>query len=117
MPRFIVKLATPAGDRYFEWSTIVDAPVTYGMPLDEFTAFYRHQYGAASDDEFAERMARVEATGTSARGDTVKDLISGNRAGPGESTMTMKQLIAWAGMSGDERIAHDAAERATARRA
>lgn len=111
MPRYIVKLTTPAGDRYLEWSTVVDAPVTYGMPLDEFTAYYRDRYGSDSDDAFAARMARVEATGVSARDCTVRDVVDYNRAGPNESTLTMKQLIAWAGMSDEERIAYDAADR------
>ena len=90
MPRYIVKLTTPAGDRYLEWSTVVDAPVT---------AYYRDRYGSDSDDAFAARMARVEATGVSARDCTVRDVVDYNRAGPNESTLTMKQLWTLPGVS------------------
>ena len=83
--RYIIKLSTPRGDRYLEWSTIVDAPVTYGMPLDEFTAYYRDQYGAEGMRALPERMARVEAKGTS-------DRISRDVSGRGVQTALLKLM-------------------------
>lgn len=41
MPRYIIKIK----DKYFEWSTIVDAPVTNGMSLTEFRSYYQSEYG------------------------------------------------------------------------
>lgn len=37
MPRFIIKLTDPKDglSYYLIWSTVVDAPVTYGLSLDE----------------------------------------------------------------------------------
>ena len=105
--RYIIKLSTPRGDRYLEWSTIVDAPVTYGMPLDEFTAYYRDQYGAEGMRALPERMARVEAKGTSDR--ISRDVADTVCCG----AMTLDELRAFAGMSDDERRAHHAADVAT----
>ena len=91
MSRFICKL----DDIYFEWSTVVDAPVTFGMSLEEFTEYYRFQYGQHSfESEFGGRMGRVEAKGTSSMLDSsIDELISFNRAGPKESCIDKETLI------------------------
>jgi len=91
MPKFIVKL----DEFYLEWSTIVDAPVSLGMPLSEFKAWYRGKYGSDGMNDLPGRLARVEKTGTSSHGGPpVDDLISGNRAGPDEDELTRDELIA-----------------------
>ena len=91
MGRFIVKLR----DRYFEWSTSVDAPVTYGMTADELREHIRDEYGNQGLRELPERLARVERTGCSAHdGRTAASVIRFNRAGDGETTLTEAQL--WA---------------------
>ena len=90
MPTFIVKLA----GKYLEWSTIVDAPVTNGMTLDEFREYYREWYGRAALPGLDERLARVEQTGTSNRdGETPEQLIACNRAGPNETELTLDQIV------------------------
>lgn len=63
MGKFIIKIH----DHYLEWSTIVDAPITLGMSLDEFRAYYQDMYGRA-DAMYGlpDRIARADATGTSA---------------------------------------------------
>jgi hypothetical protein len=81
---------------YGEWSTIVDAPVTGLMPLDVFKRHYLGRYGV--DDfnrEFSERMARVEANGTSAEsGQTTEDLVGGyNRAGENEAQISEAEIL------------------------
>ena len=95
MPRYIVKLR----DRYMEWSTVVDAPTTYGMTLEEFRAHYEHEYGVAAVHgghnmpPLRERMLRVAQQGTSANFPlTVEQLIAGNRAGPDEATLSEDEL-------------------------
>lgn len=94
MPKYICKLE----GMYFEWSTVVDAPTTYGMTLEDFTAYYRERYGshdmdAPDDAGFAARMRRVEAKGTSTHCyDSVEELVEGNRAGPDESELTVPEL-------------------------
>jgi hypothetical protein len=90
MGRTIIKLA----DRYLEWSSIVDAPATYGMTLEEFKNYYEQSYGTSSMAELEERLKRVEKTGTSSMSEeTVDELISFNRAGFEESCLSKEELI------------------------
>lgn len=93
MPRYIVRLDGEQGPRYLEWSTIVDAPVTFGMSADEFAEHYRSEYGSDGMRRFPERIQRVIETGISARdGTTVEDLIADNRAGPEEAELSVEEL-------------------------
>lgn len=96
MPKYIVKLTDSAtgSDYYLEWSTIVDAPVTCGMSLEEFTDHYRREYGESSmRGEFQERMQRVAANGTSYRLGDVASVLRCNRAGENETELTQEQII------------------------
>jgi hypothetical protein len=99
MPRYICKL----DDLYFEWSTIVDAPITYGMTLEEFAEHYRSEYGESGMRDFSERMERVEQKGTSSHSDaSVDELISWNRAGDGEQFLSKAELIEFLKQRPDE---------------
>lgn len=96
MGRIILKLPTPDGPRYLDYSTLIDAPTTWGMELEEFTKYYRFQYGESGMYDFPERMQRVELTGNSSRGPSTFDsIIATNRAGFDESCLTLEQLIDW----------------------
>lgn len=101
MPRFICKVQDGDNAYYLEWSTVVDAPVTTGMSLDEFKAYYRDEYGRHSfesplSDGFEERMKRVEEKGVSARDyKSFDDLIGCNRAGKDETCLSKEQIIEW----------------------
>ncbi len=91
MPTYIVKLE----DKYLLWSTIVDAPTSYGMTLNELRAYYLDEYGAAGMRELPERLARVEQCGTSAvDGETPDQMMWLNRAGARETPLTRAQIIA-----------------------
>jgi len=91
MPAYICKL----DGLYFEWSTIVDAPRTYGMTLEEFTAYYQDEYGHSAMVDFDDRMLRVEAIGTSSRlHRDIADLIAWNRAGVAEGVATRAEIVA-----------------------
>lgn len=92
MGRFLIRLDGDEGPRYLEWSTIVDAPVTFGMTREELATHYRDEYGRAGSRDFEERMRRVDEKGTSAYDYTVADHISGNRAGPDETELTAEEL-------------------------
>lgn len=89
MPQYIVKLK----DRYAMWSTIVDAPITNFVPLDEFTAWYRDRFGSEGMKTLPERLTRVEANGTSALDETLNDVINCNRAGEGERCLSHDELF------------------------
>jgi hypothetical protein len=89
MARFIVKLH----EHYFEYSTIVDAPVTMGMSRAEFDEYYQDVYGTNGMRDLPERMERVEAKGTSAHGDKdAADTLFLNRAGPDETELTVDEI-------------------------
>lgn len=94
MPTYIIKLSTSIGPQYLEWSTIVDAPITAGMSLDEFKQYYLEEYGRQSFPGLEERLARVEMKGTSDRlSDDLEDLIVPNRAGKNETSISIEQII------------------------
>lgn len=99
MSKFIVRLVDGDEPRYVEWSTVVDAPITYLMTRDELQEFLIEDAVERAREEAIRdwplRMARVDATGTSAygRGDA-DDEISCNRAGPDESHLPTRQAIA-----------------------
>lgn len=90
MGRCIVKIR----DMYLEWSSIVDAPVSYGLPLAEFKETYLNEYGEGAAAELEQRLERVERTGTSMirPETTAAELIAGNRAGKNERTLTEDEL-------------------------
>jgi hypothetical protein len=91
MPRIIVKFEP---DLYCEWSTVVDAPVTYGMTLKQLRSYVKRVYGNSGLDELPERLKRVDHHGTSLYdGTTVDDLIKSNRAGENEKRATKEQII------------------------
>ena len=90
MSRIIIKL----DGKYLEWSTIPDAPVTYGRTLEEFKQYYSDQYGPGGRAGLEERLKRVEETGTSSvRYKSVNELIEFNRAGRAETRLTVEQII------------------------
>lgn len=90
MGRLIIKLE----DKYMEWSTIVDAPVTPGMSYFDFREYYTKEHGETSVMIFDERMSRVHSKGTSSFDDeNVDETISANRAGENESCLTKEEII------------------------
>ena len=89
MSKFIIKIK----DRYFEWSTIVDSPVTVGMTYDELKTYVRAKYGEHGLDALALRAERIEKQGTSCEFHlTMEALIDGNRAGHDESVLTSEEI-------------------------
>jgi hypothetical protein len=80
-------------DKYFEWSTIVDAPVTLSMSLRELKAYTKSEYGKSGMNELEERIHRCEMYGTSFMGGgNVEDIVSRNRAGFEEACLTMDEI-------------------------
>ena len=81
-------------DRYLIWSTVVDAPTTELMTLEDFEAYYRDQHGRHGMEGLPHRMERVEAKGNSFFDNmTNDDVICGNRAGEDETELTKEQII------------------------
>lgn len=96
MPQYIIKLSDKTTDYYLIWSTVVDAPVTYGQQLEYFKRYYKKQYGEEGMKELVGRLERVEKTGISAHPpfDDLDDLFLCNRAGDNETKLSKKQIIA-----------------------
>jgi len=97
MPTYIIRLDDEQTNRpyYLEWSTIVDAPTTYGMTLEQFTDHYRERYGSDGVHGLSARLERVAKHGSSCawEAQSAEDMISGNRAGPDETELTREQII------------------------
>lgn len=90
MGSYIVKLE----DKYLVWSSTVDAPVTFGMTLDEFREYYKEEHGREGLRELPFRLERVDAKGTSAHDDeNANDTIWLNRAGPDETVLHREEII------------------------
>lgn len=97
MPRYIIKLDDKKLNRsyYIEWSTIVDAPVTWGLTLDELKDYYQSQYGLNGMEGFDQMMLRVEQKGVSAYPpfDNLNSLLSVNRAAPGGRHASIEYIL------------------------
>lgn len=90
MPSYIIKL----DDHYLIWSTVVDAPTAGPFTRPELDAYMTIERGEAyMRVEHQHRMQRVEATGTSEIGASLKDTVSWNRAGPKQTELNMDTLI------------------------
>ena len=79
-------------DKYCEWSTIVDCPVTYLMTIQELEAWTKAELGNEGLRELPERLKRVEETGTSFHGTTAQEMIEGNRAGNDETELSIDEI-------------------------
>ena len=91
MGQHIVKLE----GKYLLWSTIVDAPITYGMTLTELKAYVKEESGNEGLRELPKRLERVEQKGTSALNrDSADDTIWLNRAGKDETRLTRAEFVA-----------------------
>ncbi len=91
MSRCIIKL----GGRYFEWSLVSDALVTGAMTGDELRTYVYAEYGAPGLEGLGDRVARADADGTSTLdGNSLRDTVRFNRAGPGGSTLSLEQFEA-----------------------
>lgn len=90
MSRPIIKL----GDYYLEWSSIVDAPIMFGLTLEEFKDYYEAKYGTSGMNDLDARLERADLNGTSYLGDynDVATTISCNHAGPDECELTEEEL-------------------------
>jgi hypothetical protein len=96
MPRYIMKITDEKEnkDYYLLWSSVVDAPVTYGMSLDEFKEFYKGEYGDDGMLGLNDRLERVEKTGTSAAlYNSTDSFFEYNRAGENETCLDKEGIL------------------------
>lgn len=95
MARSIVKIHDELRnkDYYMEWSSIVDAPVTYGMNLEEFKIHYKQRYGTEGMIGLPERLKRVEEYGTTENNTRVDEYYEFNRAGKNETCIGKEEIL------------------------
>lgn len=94
MPGIICSFERATVRFFFDYSTVVDAPTSCAMTLFEYRRYYRKQNGQAGMDHLAERLTRAIANGSSAFDrETLADMVALNRAGKGETRLTVDELI------------------------
>jgi hypothetical protein len=99
MPRYIIKITDyrDQTDYYLEWSSIVDGPLTYGIPLDEMENYILHKYGSEGMQEWPARLARMQENGfTTSHGpvsDILHEVFECNRAGENEKCLDKEGLL------------------------
>ena len=83
MPRYIIGFEDDSSDitYYFEWSTVVDAPVSDAMSLEKFRQYYHQQHGDSGFETLEKKLSRVGETGSSCYGEFDNETLYGNRMG------------------------------------
>jgi hypothetical protein len=81
-------------EHFMLWSTVVDAPTSLLMPRDAFVRCYQERIGD-TPREISKRLDRASRQGTSWLNslESAADAIDGNRAGPGESELTLEEIV------------------------
>ena len=91
----ILRIVTPEREWWLVWSTVVDAPVTYGMTREELIAWWGEEYGKQGVRNLGPAIARAEEVGTSShRSPSVEEMIICNRAGVDETRLTEAEIVA-----------------------
>ena len=88
MPNYLIKHTLPDGEeRYLCWSTIVDAPLTYGVTREQIRTFWLERWGQRGLEDLDRRLA--------AGGDpeTLAYVQPTNRAGADETRLTIAQIV------------------------
>lgn len=81
---------------YNVYCTIADGPIfEWACTLHQIRLFIEKQYGEVALSQLPKRLERAHGKGTSSIWDkSLEDTIDGNRAGPGESMLTLDEFIA-----------------------
>lgn len=81
-------------DQYVEWSTVVDAPVSYILTRKKMEAFLLAEAVKKARDRVTERLDTADRNGlTFVDCGSVAELVRGNRAGPNETELTLEQIV------------------------
>lgn len=87
MPKYIIEHVCSDGvTRYMIWSTIVDAPLTFGCSLDDIFRVWRERHGAQGVEVLKQDLA-IHGF------DSLDTVITCNRAGKNETCLSRQQII------------------------
>lgn len=97
MGQYIIKLTDPKDqkDYYLRWSDSVDAPISYGMSLEEFKESYKEEFGKSGLAGLEDRLLRVEKTGSSGHPPfgCFENLLSSNKAGKNRQHAEIDEIL------------------------
>lgn len=96
MGQSLIKLIDPLDQKeyWLVWSTVVDAPITYGLSLDELREYWREEYGRSGMDGLERSIELANETGFSSRiRKSLEDVICANHAADDGSELTLEQII------------------------
>src|SRR5262245_38104891 len=94
MSRTILRLR----DKYLEWSSVTNSPVTFGVEASTFIAYLRMTYGPeglkdrAIDLEWARKYGVGQRLASYDRTRNLVKFIEGNRAGPDEAELNLYEI-------------------------
>ena len=95
MGSFICMFQEGGYEVWFKWSTIVDAPTIIFHNIQDLESWYQKEFGFAGMRELPARIERARKTGTSAHGSDLESLMTHNRAGKDETTLSNEDLKDW----------------------
>lgn len=91
MERFIVKLDK---NKYVEWSSVVDAPVTFILNKEEMLSYLDEMHGKISFSKNRKDIDMADRKGTSSLiYNDVKLLLSCNGAGEKEESISLDEIL------------------------
>lgn len=89
MSRFFVKLIKNDIPLYLVWSTVVDSPVSDGMPLEQFREYFLKSRGQDYTEYFEENIIRADKNYE----ENLERIDAFNRAGGDEEQLTIEEII------------------------
>lgn len=79
-------------DYYLIWSSVVDAPVSFGLTYPDLVRWVRREEGLKGLALLDEQMKFIERYGTGSCNIKAESLFSFNRAGPDESSLNEEEI-------------------------
>lgn len=88
MGRSFVKHTVAGVDKYLIWSSIVDAPITYGGTLEQIRNYWKSEFGRVGLEELDRDIASGRKWWR-----TVEEMVDCNRAGKDETKLTAEAIV------------------------
>lgn len=89
MGKCIIKL----DGKFVHWSSVTDGPESPLLPEELFKKYWQDEYGRSGVIDYEDLMELAREKGCSARGYTVAEILSNNRAGKDDKKLTKEQII------------------------